>query len=532
MSSHLSDEKELFSYLYKFEHLHNIQTETSIQLEAYQHGLLVVETKGVFRVDGFVQAANPNSTYFIQANLNHGKVVRFDKGLKGYFLLFSSLIDQGQGLHKAISLKLPAILNSHPTHSFKNIAREILDNQQQDQMKANLLFQNWMHTLLSDLTTKSSLTVKQLIQKSRDYINDHYHTDLTREQLAQLTGLNTDYYSRTFKTFYHKTPIEYLNEVRLLHAKQKLLQSKDSIRTVAKSVGFNDEFYFSRKFKAKEGVSPSIYINKLRNSTRFVSLNHLVTGHALALGIEPYAAISHAAFPLSETLVHAISIGNHQPSIDKLLATSPDLIVRCSTQNQELNSREKLYYNIAPTVSLSFQDSWQNHLHTIARLVNKEAEAKLFLEEYDTRVESIKKSLKQTMDRKNLLVIGLGGDSLCIYGKRNLGTVLYHDLEIAFPPGVENIQHVKKTSLEEISRINPDYILLTIYRSHNQLPTRQALHKQLHDLEQNPHWNSLRAVQSQQIYSIINSNHLYTSYNSLSNKLFLEKVNQMLVASS
>lgn len=74
MSSHLSDEKELFSYLYKFEHLHNIQTETSIQLEAYQHGLFVVETKGVFRVDGFVQAANPNSTFLFKRTLITGKL--------------------------------------------------------------------------------------------------------------------------------------------------------------------------------------------------------------------------------------------------------------------------------------------------------------------------------------------------------------------------------------------------------------------------------------------------------------------------
>ncbi|MFK3936876.1 ABC transporter substrate-binding protein [Alkalihalobacillus sp. NPDC078783] len=533
MSSRLSDEKELFSCLYKLEHLLYIQTEMSIHLEAFQQGLLYIDqSDGPFRVDGVVQEPNQNSFFFIPANMNQKRVITFDKGLRGYFLSFCSLLDQGQGSYKAVSLKLPPILDSKLAQTFVTNARDILDCLQHDQMKANLLFQKWIYSLLIELTTKSTLSVKQLIQKSKDYIDDHYHTELTREQLAALTGLNTDYYSRTFKSYYQKTPIEYVNEVRLLHAKQKLLQSDETIRTIAKSVGFNDEFYFSRRFKAKEGFSPSVYINKLKNSIRLASLNHLVTGHTLALGIEPYAAMSHAAFPLSETFVHAISIGEHQPSVDKLLAANPDLIIRCSTQNQISNSKEKMYYTIAPTVSLSFQDSWQNHLHTIARLVNKEAEAKLFLEEYDTRVEFIKKNVHHTIGRKNLLVIGLGGDSLCIYGKRNLGTVLYHDLEITMPQEVRDIEHIKETSFEEIHRMNPDYILLTIYRSHNKLPSRQALRKQFHDLKQAPHWKSLRAVRNQQIYSIINRNHLYTSYNSLSNKLFLEKVNQMLVASS
>lgn len=532
--SHLSDEKELFSYLYKLEYLHYIQPETNINLESFQHGFLYIDQlDGSFCINGLVQEVKQNSLIFIPANFKQKKIITFDKGLSGYFLSFNSLLDQGNGIYKATSLKLPALLDSHQSaHSFVTNARDILELQPQDQLKANLLFQKWIHSLLTELTSKATLTVKQLIQKSKNYIDDHYHTDLTREQLAELTGLNTDYYSRTFKSYYQQTPIEYVNEVRFLHAKQKLLQSDETIRTIAKSVGYNDEFYFSRRFKAKEGYSPSVYINKHKNVIRLASLNHLVTGHTLALGVEPYAAMSHSAFPLSETFEHAITIGDHQPSIDKLLAANPDLIVRCSTQNTESNHNEKLYYTIAPTISLSHQDSWQSHLQTIARLVNKEAEAKLFLEEYETRVDIIKTKINHSIGSKNLLVIGLGGDSLCIYGKRNLGTVLYHDLEIAMPPGVEDIQHVKETTLDEIYQINPDYILLTIYRSHNKLPNKQALRTQLHGLEQDPRWNALQAVQNQQCYSIMNSNHLYTSYNSLSNKLFLEKVHQILSTSS
>jgi YesN/AraC family two-component response regulator len=54
-------------------------------------------------------------------------------------------------------------------------------------------------------------------------------------------------------------PIDYLIQYRLTVA-YTLLNKGLKVKDVSKKVGYNDEFYFSRLFKKKFGISP----NKLK----------------------------------------------------------------------------------------------------------------------------------------------------------------------------------------------------------------------------------------------------------------------------
>jgi len=62
--------------------------------------------------------------------------------------------------------------------------------------------------------------------------------------------------SRIFKDRVGISIPDYINEVRVKHTKF-LLESTDlSIREVAKSVGYDDPFYFPRIFKGRDAVPP------------------------------------------------------------------------------------------------------------------------------------------------------------------------------------------------------------------------------------------------------------------------------------
>ena len=52
------------------------------------------------------------------------------------------------------------------------------------------------------------------------------------------------------------------------HAKRYLAESDERLREIAQRVGYKDEFYFSRIFKKKVGMSPSEYA---RNSRRLIA---------------------------------------------------------------------------------------------------------------------------------------------------------------------------------------------------------------------------------------------------------------------
>ena len=82
--------------------------------------------------------------------------------------------------------------------------------------------------------------------------------DLSEEILK--SGYNSDYFRRCFKKEFNKSPLEYLNCLRITRAKQLLVRDDFvSIESVALQCGFVDSHYFSTFFKKHEGTSPLQY---------------------------------------------------------------------------------------------------------------------------------------------------------------------------------------------------------------------------------------------------------------------------------
>jgi AraC-like DNA-binding protein len=65
---------------------------------------------------------------------------------------------------------------------------------------------------------------------------------------------------RKLKAVTGQTPAEYLNDYRLTFS-CKLLAEGRSITDVADSSGFGSNSYFSRSFKKKFGIAPSLFLN-------------------------------------------------------------------------------------------------------------------------------------------------------------------------------------------------------------------------------------------------------------------------------
>lgn len=105
------------------------------------------------------------------------------------------------------------------------------------------------------LPQRTSLLVKHAIA----YLHQHYHHPITRRQVAKAAGMSEDYLSRMFHRALRISPWDYLNRLRIQRAKERLLDSDDSIQVVARRVGFHDRAYFSRIFRKLTGVPPQAY---------------------------------------------------------------------------------------------------------------------------------------------------------------------------------------------------------------------------------------------------------------------------------
>ncbi len=97
------------------------------------------------------------------------------------------------------------------------------------------------------------------VTKYMDLVREHHsNANLSVDELAEKLCVSRSTMFRRIKAVVGKSPVELLNEYRLNEA-MRLLKAGDesSVNEIAYSVGFSDPSYFSKRFKAYFGVSPT-----------------------------------------------------------------------------------------------------------------------------------------------------------------------------------------------------------------------------------------------------------------------------------
>ncbi len=113
--------------------------------------------------------------------------------------------------------------------------------------------------LASNLSTRDIYGDTDLIHNVKTYIEHYYQKQISVELAASLFHVNRSYLSHTFKKKTGQTFIDYLNQVRVGHAKDLLKNSEKKMYQVALLSGYNNVRYFYRVFKKIEGITPEQY---------------------------------------------------------------------------------------------------------------------------------------------------------------------------------------------------------------------------------------------------------------------------------
>ncbi len=91
------------------------------------------------------------------------------------------------------------------------------------------------------------------------YINSNLEAYCGIDELTKISGLNALKLQKGFKYLYNTTINQYVQEMRLEKAKDLLIISDKSIHEIVILIGFKSASYFSRIFKEKYGVQPSLF---------------------------------------------------------------------------------------------------------------------------------------------------------------------------------------------------------------------------------------------------------------------------------
>ena len=96
----------------------------------------------------------------------------------------------------------------------------------------------------------------RLIDRVFQYISDHFREGISQKEVAQFIGKNPAVFSSFFKKTVGVTFIKYVNNLRISHACQLLIDSELSVLEICHRSGFNNLSNFNRRFLQEKQLSP------------------------------------------------------------------------------------------------------------------------------------------------------------------------------------------------------------------------------------------------------------------------------------
>lgn len=147
---------------------------------------------------------------------------------------------------------------------FRRILHEaVFDIRPQNKLVEGYMMQGALYRILAlhlEEAREAPDRASDTATKIKSFIDNHYEEELRIDDLAKRFRYNRSHLYKIFKEAYGTSIMDYLLNVRI--EKSKLLLKENAECTVSEAayaVGFNDPLYFSRAFRERVGISPSLF---------------------------------------------------------------------------------------------------------------------------------------------------------------------------------------------------------------------------------------------------------------------------------
>lgn len=221
--------------------------------------------EGTIKIDNIFYTLKPNDAFLIDIPSNsqyylpkHSSFWEFIYLEFSYECLpFMRKIYQNNGpiLKINISEKLIKQLFDIYTKALHNQIKTFFEN-------TRIAYDLWIN--LTEYALNLSTAKMSKIDYVKRYIDQNYYkNELTLDLIADNIGISKYYMCKEFHKKCGISPGKYLREIRISNA-CRLLTTNDNytLQKIAQSVGYSNDNYFGKVFKAEKGISPAKYKKK------------------------------------------------------------------------------------------------------------------------------------------------------------------------------------------------------------------------------------------------------------------------------
>lgn len=241
---------------------------------------------------------------------------------------------------------------------------------------------------------------------------------------------------------------------------------------------------------------------------RIVVLSELDLDTALTLGVQPVGTVNgrgQATLPrylLDKAGPDIAVVGDlDNPNLERLIDLDPDLILTNQTKPELLS----LLQEIAPTVVTgNWGQPWKEVFSRSAQVMNKEAEGKAFLAQYDARLQQARTQLAAHQGERLSIVRWNPKGPSYMHGGTFASSVVM-EMGLARPPHQmgDKSPHSPALSLESLNLLDADWLVIgTLSASGDAVDAMQQA-------EQTPAFQQLGAIKARRFGAVDGS--LWTS---------------------
>ncbi|MDR0404067.1 MAG: AraC family transcriptional regulator [Treponema sp.] len=254
---------------YKDEHPAVFRTVAQGRILSEFHIIYIIEGQGTFETQGKTYAVNPGSVLFLPPGIWHRYRPVPDIGWHEYWVGFKGSFVQnlfGEGVFSADKLFFELGLNNRMIENFQLIFEEIKTQQPLYQFRVC----SEIISLIAEIHTQERRReqpnhYQKIVDTAKNLMRANVFGGINLPSIAKQIGLSVSHLNEIFKTYTSMTPYQYFIQLKINKA-GSLLENDISVKEAAYKLGFNDQFYFSRLFKSKTGVTPSEWKAMIRSS--------------------------------------------------------------------------------------------------------------------------------------------------------------------------------------------------------------------------------------------------------------------------
>lgn len=221
-----------------------------------------VKGKGWYNISNKRYTVTSNEYFIIPAGINHKYGADIKDPWSIYWVHFT-----GEYAEFYYNLLIKSKKNN-PVNAIVNTSRQflfddIIQHLELMNNNENIIYSNsCLYAFLSSFQVsemKISVNENDIIQQCITFMKQNLNKNIRLDDLSKVVNLSPSHLSALFKKRMKYSPIHLFTSFKIQRACQMLMDSTQNVKTIAYSLGYDDQYHFSRVFKNIMGISPKYF---------------------------------------------------------------------------------------------------------------------------------------------------------------------------------------------------------------------------------------------------------------------------------